>query len=102
MQANIRTGVSFLAFWVGSVSGLVTAVYGQSGATLFGTIFDPHDAVVPGARITMSNHATGEERIVETDSHGNYQIAALPAGNSVRSFRRKAATPSTLSPATAW
>ena len=35
---------------------------------------------MPGARIALRNTATGLERIVETDSEGIYQAAALPVG----------------------
>jgi len=36
--------------------------------------------VVSSAKITLRNQATGAERIVQTDSDGNYQAAALPPG----------------------
>jgi hypothetical protein len=36
--------------------------------------------VVSGAKVTVRNQATGAERIVQTDSDGNYQAAALPPG----------------------
>src|SRR5690242_3141735 len=62
-----------------SILVLVTAAYGQS-ATVFGKIFDPAGAVVPGATIAMVNLATGEERSSPCDNEGNYLIAALPAG----------------------
>jgi hypothetical protein len=58
----------------------VTTAHGQSAATVFGKIFDPAGALVPGATIAMVNLATGEERSTPSDSEGNYLIAALPAG----------------------
>jgi hypothetical protein len=36
--------------------------------------------VVSGAKVTVRNQATGLERIAQTDSDGNYQVAALPPG----------------------
>jgi hypothetical protein len=36
--------------------------------------------VVSGAKVTVRNQATGAERIVQTDSDGNYQAAALQPG----------------------
>lgn len=54
--------------------------FGQSTATLQGTVTDPSGAVVPGAKITVRNQATSLERIAQTDSDGNYQVAALPPG----------------------
>jgi outer membrane receptor protein involved in Fe transport len=49
-------------------------------ATLQGTVTDPQGAVVPNAKITVRNQATGLERVVQTDSEGAYQVAALPVG----------------------
>jgi len=63
------------------ISVFAVAAYGQSTATLFGRIFDPDGAVVPGATITMVNRATSEAWTAQTDVQGNYQIAALPAGS---------------------
>jgi Carboxypeptidase regulatory-like domain/TonB dependent receptor len=73
MQSMITRSIFF-------ISVFAAATYGQSSATLFGRIFDPEGAVVPGATITMANRATGEEWMTQTDDEGNYQIAALPAG----------------------
>jgi outer membrane receptor protein involved in Fe transport len=52
----------------------------QSTATLQGTVTDPQGAVVPGAKVVARLVATGAERSAQTDSDGNYQIAALPPG----------------------
>src|SRR4030095_13083894 len=54
---------------------------GQSTATLQGTIKDEKGSVVPGAKVTARNLATGIERTTQSDSDGNYQIASLPVGN---------------------
>ena len=55
-------------------------VIAQSTATLKGTITDEKGAVVPGAKVTATNQATSVERTSESDSEGNYQLAALPVG----------------------
>jgi hypothetical protein len=52
----------------------------QSTATLQGTVTDPKGDVMPSTKIVVRNQATGIERTTETDSDGNYQIAALPVG----------------------
>jgi len=54
--------------------------HGQSTATLLGRVVDPVGAVVPGARIVARNWETGVERTAQSDSQGNYQVAALPVG----------------------
>jgi Carboxypeptidase regulatory-like domain len=53
----------------------------QSTATLQGTVTDPNGAAVPGAKVIVRNLATSIERVGETDSEGNYQMASLPVGS---------------------
>src|SRR5215813_2583228 len=52
----------------------------QSSGTIRGLVTDPTGAVVSGAKVTVHNQATGFERIIQTDSDGNYQAVALPPG----------------------
>lgn len=59
---------------------LASPALGQSTATLQGTVSDPTGAVVPNAKIVVRNQATGVERTAQTDTDGNYQVAALPVG----------------------
>src|SRR6266403_2221431 len=53
----------------------------QSTATLQGTVTDSKGAVVPNATVTARNKGTSFERPTQTDTDGNYQIAALPVGS---------------------
>ena len=61
-----------------AASSLVLA---QSTATLQGTVTDETGAVIPGAKITVTNEATSVARTTLTDSSGNYLVAALPVGS---------------------
>ncbi len=54
--------------------------FAQSTATLQGTVLDQSGAVVPNARVTLTNQETNLTRTTETDATGNFLIAALPAG----------------------
>lgn len=54
--------------------------FAQSTSTLQGSVADQSGAAVSGAKVIVRNQATGFERIVQTDSDGNYQAAALPPG----------------------
>jgi len=54
--------------------------FSQSTATVQGTVTDPKGAVLPNAKVTLRNQATGVERTTQTDSDGNYQVASLPVG----------------------
>ncbi|HEV7473138.1 MAG TPA: TonB-dependent receptor [Pyrinomonadaceae bacterium] len=81
---HIRSRVSSLftlvltgaVFFIVSVSALA-----QSTAVLRGTVTDPAGAVVPNATIVVRDLATSLERTTQTDTDGNYQVAALPVGN---------------------
>src|SRR5262245_32446772 len=55
-----------------------TITFGQSTATIQGFVTDPSGSVVSGAKVTVRNQATGFERVAQTDSDGNYQVASLP------------------------
>ena len=70
---------SLLVFVIFTSISTVTT-FAQSTATLKGLVSDPSGAVVPDAKVTVRNQATGVERISQTDSAGTYQVAALPVG----------------------
>jgi hypothetical protein len=57
------------------------AAFGQSSASLSGTVSDPTGAVVPGAHVTVHSLATGADRAVDTDGAGLYAVPALQPGD---------------------
>ena len=59
----------------------VTSVAAQSNkATIVGTVRDQQDAVIPGAKVTVTNVATNQVREVETNSDGDYIAPDLMIG----------------------
>jgi hypothetical protein len=55
--------------------------WGQASTTsIFGEIVDPQGAAVVGAKVTITNVATGVSRTDDTDSTGRYQFLALAPG----------------------
>lgn len=48
--------------------------------SIVGTVTDSSGAILPGAQVTLTNMGTGEHRIAEIDSHGNYQFVNLVPG----------------------
>jgi carboxypeptidase family protein/TonB-dependent receptor-like protein len=60
----------------------LTLANAQSAASaqISGTVVDPQGAVVPGAKVTATNSATGVQRSVNTTSTGNYTIPNLAPG----------------------
>ena len=59
-----------------------TAAWAQAGrGGINGTITDPSGAIVPGARITALNHATGVSQSTVTTRAGLYDFVALNPGS---------------------
>ena len=48
--------------------------------TIVGTVQDPTQAAVPGAKVILQQAGTGRERTVETDTSGNFVASGLEAG----------------------
>lgn len=63
-----------------AMSGAVAA-YSQSTARLSGIVTDPSGAAVPQAQVTVRNLSTGVDRVVNSDSGGQYAVPSLQPGN---------------------
>jgi outer membrane receptor protein involved in Fe transport len=72
----------FVIFFLMLVAALLatSSALGQSTATIQGTVTDSKGAVLPNATVVIKNRGTSVERTTQTDSDGNYQVAALPVG----------------------
>jgi len=75
MSRLTRLSIVFLCLWLG-------AVFGQDiTGTIVGTVTDASAAGVPGATVTVFNVGQNHnERVVSTDTAGNYTAALLPVG----------------------
>ncbi len=62
---------------------LASSLFGQARdtASVFGTVTDSQAAVVPGAKVTVTNLATGAARTANSDQSGGYVFALLPVGS---------------------
>src|ERR1700753_4026076 len=70
--AGLRFALSFVFF--------ATALMGQRDlATLAGTITDPSNLVVAGAKVTLTNTATGESYELTSNAQGEFVRPALLA-----------------------
>ncbi|MBS1875704.1 MAG: carboxypeptidase regulatory-like domain-containing protein [Acidobacteria bacterium] len=57
-------------------------VAGQAiSAALSGTVTDPAQSVIPNAKITLTNTASGDVRTTVTNSEGFYNFASIPVGS---------------------
>lgn len=76
MNFNFRTLCLILLFLM-----LPAAIAAQTHrGSVRGTIFDPNQAVIPDATVTVRSVATGQVRTTTSDRSGSYAISALPAG----------------------
>ena len=69
-KLSLTVGLLFLASM---------AAFGQT-ATILGTVTDPTGSVVPNAGVTIMNTATSVQRVVQTNTAGNYVAPELPIG----------------------
>jgi hypothetical protein len=59
-------------------------MFGQTGnSSVAGTVYDPGQALVPNAVVTLTNPATGFHRQTKTDQTGYYKFPDLQPGNYV-------------------
>ncbi|MDQ2976145.1 MAG: TonB-dependent receptor [Acidobacteriota bacterium] len=52
----------------------------EATAKILGTVSDQQDALLPGARVTVTNSATQASRETTTDKDGYFEISSLPIG----------------------
>lgn len=65
----------FFVFLLGLLASL--SLWGQAAASLTGTVTDPTGAVIPGAKVKLTNPATGVVREATTASDGSYVFTQL-------------------------
>src|SRR5690349_4069127 len=74
---KLRTLLCVVLFLLST--GLAAAQSKTSG-TLSGTVTDPTDSIVPGAKVTATNSATGTVLDATSDDRGEYRIPLMPPG----------------------
>src|SRR5262249_9418491 len=65
-----------------AISALSVGTFGQGiRATVTGRVIDSSGAVMPKAKVTITNTGTNETRVVEASDEGDYTIPQLPPGD---------------------
>src|SRR5581483_8769566 len=62
------------------VCAIGAAIAQNANGRIVGVITDPQGAVIPGAKVTVTNTATNDSRSVEAGPDGSYQVVDLPIG----------------------
>ena len=86
-----RQGVCASTAWQSILAGLLLfllalscaatlSAQGVNTASLTGTVLDPSSAGVKGAKVTVTNVATGSERTTVSEDDGRYNLVGLPPG----------------------
>ncbi|HEV2687094.1 MAG TPA: TonB-dependent receptor, partial [Bryobacteraceae bacterium] len=74
---NFRT---LLCISLLTLSAGIAAAQSKTSGTLSGTVTDPTDSAVPGAKITATNVSMGTAFEATTDDRGSYRVPLLPPG----------------------
>src|SRR5262245_39919268 len=69
-----------LACLIGAILVPLSIPVAAQNAAVVGTIRDAQQSVVPGAKITRSNTATGVIQSMDSDAAGNYEFARVRPG----------------------
>src|SRR5438045_4969232 len=76
----MRTRIAALVSVLLLLAALVAPAQDATGRVA-GVVTDPTGAVVAGAKVTVTNVATGVSRETTTDADGSYQVLQLPIGS---------------------
>ncbi len=71
--------MKFSAFFL-ALFALGATLFADTNATLAGRISDPNGAVIPKAKVDVTNSETNAKRSTESNSEGLYVLADLPPG----------------------
>src|SRR6202012_5784456 len=78
MARKIPTSLFLLLLAILSSSGVG---WGQATTSLRGTITDTSGAIVPHAKVTLTNTSTNQERETTTTDKGLYELTSVLPGN---------------------
>jgi hypothetical protein len=73
--------VAAVMVWFLSILLIIVGNAQTGTSRITGSVVDPNGAVLPGAKVTAKNEATGVTYITQTSSAGAYSFDSLPVGN---------------------
>ena len=69
-----------LLFLAAGLAGVVPLLQAQTTASLSGNVVDATGAVIPGAKVTLTNNASGDKHDVTSNSSGYFTFAGVIPG----------------------
>src|SRR5690242_10001888 len=86
MQRNISRRILGICTMLSLFLALSFTAFAQSDtSSLSGTVTDASGALLPNAKVTVHNNATGAAHSITSDAAGNFTLTNLPSGTySVR------------------
>jgi hypothetical protein len=79
-RASLWKRLAICTALLAGIGMLIPAAHAQENATVTGTVTDSSGAVVPNAKVSLTNTATGVKREVTTNSVGAYRFANVGIG----------------------
>src|SRR5262245_61225219 len=80
-RGALQKSCVLVLFLLGAVLGSAGVLLAQSPLSkMVGTVKDPGEGVVVGAKVTVRHESTGYTREATTDESGYYEIDKLPDG----------------------
>jgi hypothetical protein len=80
------------------LAALRAAAQTPGTGAISGTVFDPTHHIIIGAEVTAMDQATHAERVVKTDTGGDFRVSLLPPGDYAITFVATGFVPGTISP----
>lgn len=80
-KRGVRARFAVLAIGIALLTGTALSHAQQVTGTLVGTVQDTQGAVIPNAKVTVSNVDTGITHIVMSNARGDYRVEYLRVGN---------------------
>ncbi len=77
---NLLRGIFFVAFLLAIFAALGGAAWGQTNASLRGTVTDQSGGIVVGAKVTLQNVGTGIARKTTSGNDGSYLFDLVQVG----------------------
>jgi hypothetical protein len=86
---HVLRAIAFVFLSAVLLSLVTPPLLAQSNATILGVVKDSSGAVIPQAKVTVTNTDTNEKRTLVSGADGSFRFPALPAGHYSVTFEKE-------------